>query len=129
MSIYVANEWVSPSGARWNSAPADAVWCAMIIFERADGETDYAYGYTDSEDEPADTDALLPEGATLLETEVNRCRLLDGETWQYLTKDGQDITSDPVMNMDDVEEKRVWNPTGLVAAWRRHGETRWERTA
>jgi hypothetical protein len=129
MSVYYTAVWISPSGARWNARPKDAVWCAQLVFARADGETDYSYGYADSEEEPDNADALLPDGATLLEIEISRCRLLDGETWQHLDSDGRDISSDPVMNMDDVVEKRIWNPGGLVAAWRRDGETRWERIA
>lgn len=62
---------VSFKGSEWLAHPNDARWYGEAIFEGADGETDYNYGYADSEGYP-DIEPLVPEGANLLEYVIRR---------------------------------------------------------
>lgn len=43
----------------WQSSPSNALWYGEVVFENEEGETDYAYAYSASKDEP-DPSLILP---------------------------------------------------------------------
>lgn len=57
-------------GSEWDAHPNGALWYGEVIAEPSDGsDTDYFYGYADSEDAP-DVALLLPDGWRMLESTV-----------------------------------------------------------
>lgn len=78
---------------QFDCPPVASLWYAEVIYIGADGDTDYAYGYTNG-DEP-DARWLAPYGAEVLETTVKPTRNNPAYVEPCACEDGSPHTCEP----------------------------------
>lgn len=82
----------------WNDE-LPRIWYGCVVVERADGETDYFYGYSSLTEDVPDVNLLVPLGAVLLTYEL--CLTPFGrdhmwrndDTWAFEAQRGSDAVT------------------------------------
>jgi hypothetical protein len=76
----------------WKASPQRARWYGEVIFEGADGETTYNYGYSASKEEPDldSLDCLMPKGYEAIERKIQPTPSNEAwEEWNQLRSDSE----------------------------------------